>query len=109
MKRIISFVLIAMMIAGVINIVLNVIFVVFFHLHVIGVALATVLSNMFSAGLILNFLIAEDEEFRLSFSKLKIKKKELNKLKVNQLMDLKKNKLRKHDIGERPGVAQCGR
>ncbi len=67
----------AMMIAGVINILLNLLFVVVFHLHVIGVALATVLSNMFSAGLVLSFLMTEEEPFRLEFKKLSIKKKYL--------------------------------
>ena len=64
----------AMLIAGVINILLNLLFVIGFHLHVIGVALATVLSNMFGAGYILFILMNEEEAFRLSFRKLKIKK-----------------------------------
>ncbi len=67
----------AMVIAGVINVILNLIFVIVFHLHVIGVALATVFSNMFSAGLILYFLMTEEETFRLELKKLRIKKKYL--------------------------------
>jgi Na+-driven multidrug efflux pump len=56
----------------VINVVLNIIFVVVFHLHVIGVAVATVISNLFSAGIIVWILMHEEEAFRLSFRKLSI-------------------------------------
>ncbi len=61
-------------IAGILNVILNVIFVAGFHLHVIGVALATVLSNGVSATLTLRFLMADEEPFKLRFSKLSIKK-----------------------------------
>ena len=64
--------LMAMSAAGVINVVLNLILVIFFKLHVIGVAVATVVSNLFSAGIILYILMHEEEAFRLNFSKLKI-------------------------------------
>ena len=68
----------ALTLAGVVNIVLNLIFVAIFHLHVIGVALATVLSNLLSSGLILHFLMTEeDEAFRLDLKKLRIKKEYL--------------------------------
>ena len=67
----------AMMLSGVINILLNLLFVIVFHLHVIGVALATVLSNIFGAGLVLYFLINEEDTFRLDFRKLRIKKQDL--------------------------------
>ncbi|WP_408071557.1 MATE family efflux transporter [Butyrivibrio sp. JL13D10] len=70
----------AMTLSGVINIFLNLIFVVAFHLHVIGVALATVISNIFGAGLVLYFLMTEEETFRLSFKKLTIKKEHLLKM-----------------------------
>ena len=70
----------AMLMSGVINIILNLIFVLFFHLHVVGVALATVLSNMFGAGYILYILFNEEETFRLDLRKLSIKKKYLVKM-----------------------------
>ena len=70
----------AMFLSGIINILLNLLFVVVFHLHVIGVALATVFSNMFGAGLVLWFLMTEEETFRLSFRKLAIKKEYLIKM-----------------------------
>ena len=66
--------LFAMVLSGVINILLNLLFVVVFKLHVIGVALATVLSNMVGAGLVLYILFNEEETFRLSLRKLTIKK-----------------------------------
>lgn len=70
----------AMILSGIINIFLNLIFVIFFHLHVIGVALATVFSNMFGAGLVLYYLMTEEESFRLSFRKLGVNKDYLLKM-----------------------------
>ena len=55
----------SMALSGIVNILLNLLFVVVFRLHVIGVALATVLSNFLSAGMILSFLLHEPDEFRL--------------------------------------------
>jgi len=70
----------AMILSGIINIFLNLIFVIIFHLHVIGVALATVFSNMFGAGLVLYYLMTEEESFRLSFRKLGVNKDYLLKM-----------------------------
>ena len=59
--------------AGILNVFLNLLFVVVFHLHVVGVALATVLSNCLNAGMTLRFLMTEeDEDFRLDLKKLRI-------------------------------------
>ena len=58
--------------AGVLNILLNLLFVVVFHLHVIGVALGTVLSNCFSGGAMVYFLKKEEGEFHLELRKLRI-------------------------------------
>lgn len=63
--------------AGVLNVLMNLLFVIVFKLHVIGVALATVLSNCVSAGLILYFLIKESDEFHLNLKQLKIRKDHL--------------------------------
>ena len=60
----------ALTLSGIINVILNLIFVIVFKLHVIGVGAATVISNMFGAGLILYYLMTEDDPFRLSFNKL---------------------------------------
>ena len=61
-----------LLIAGLINVILNLIFVIFFHLDVAGVAFATVLSQVFSAACVIYILCHEDEEFRLDFKKLRI-------------------------------------
>lgn len=59
-------------IAGVLNVVLNLIFVIVFHMDVAGVALATVISQYLSAALVFRcFLKEEDEAFRVVISKLK--------------------------------------
>ena len=60
--------------AGVINVVLNLIFVVCFSMDVAGVAFATVISQSFSAVCVLFLLTKESDEFKLSFGKLKIYK-----------------------------------
>ena len=56
---------VAMVLAGVLNVGLNLVFVIVLHLHVIGVALATVLSNCLSGGLMVYYLLREDAPFRL--------------------------------------------
>ncbi len=56
--------------AGVVNVVLNLIFVIVFQMDVVGVALATVISQFISAALVLNCLIHEDGAYRFYFSKL---------------------------------------
>ena len=70
----------ALILSGVINIILNLIFVVIFRLHVIGVAAATVISNLFGAGLIIYYLMTEEETFRLDLKKLSIDRKSLEKM-----------------------------
>lgn len=62
--------LIYLVIAGIINVLLNLGFVVGFHMGVAGVALATVISQCISAGLIVKCLVQSEGCFRLSFDKL---------------------------------------
>lgn len=57
--------------SGVINVILNLIFVIIFKMDVAGVALATVISQCVSAGLILYCLTNETDYFQLSFKRLK--------------------------------------
>ena len=64
--------LIALTAAGILNVILNLILVIVFHLHVIGVAAATVSSNVCSAALLLLFLSREQEPFRFSPKKIRI-------------------------------------
>ena len=61
--------------AGVINIILNLIFVVLFKLDVVGVAIATVVSETVSAVLIVRCLMRETGGIRLMLSELKLDKK----------------------------------
>jgi putative MATE family efflux protein len=61
-----------LMIAGVINIVLNLWFVLSFHMGVAGVALATVISQCISAGLMVRCLMTSEGCFRLSLKKLRM-------------------------------------
>lgn len=63
--------------AGVINVVLNLIFVIGFHLDVAGVALATVLSQCVSAFLVLRCLVVNGGAVRLYLKKLHIHKREM--------------------------------
>lgn len=62
--------LFALIAAGVINIILNLIFVVGFHLSVAGVAMATAISNLVSALLLLRILITENGALRIEWKKL---------------------------------------
>lgn len=62
--------------AGVINVVLNVIFVTVFNLNVAGVALATTISQAVSAILVVIALVKRDDACKLYFSKLKFYKSE---------------------------------
>lgn len=63
-----------LIVSGIINIVLNLILVIQFSLGVAGVAIATVISNVVSSGMILLFLLKEEEPFRLYPKKLALKK-----------------------------------
>lgn len=67
-------------VAGVINVVLNVIFVTLLHMDVAGVALATTLSQVVSAILITRALIKRDDCCHLDIKAFKITKPELLKI-----------------------------
>jgi len=69
-----------LLIAGVINVGLNLIFVIVFHMGVAGVALATVLSQCVSAALIIRCLLHTDGMCKLELRKLKIHKEKLIEL-----------------------------
>ena len=70
-------------IAGVINVGLNLVFVILFHMDVAGVALATIVSQAVSALLVLRCLIKTESDYQLNLKELKIKKKTLiNMVKI---------------------------
>ena len=66
--------------AGVINVVLNLIFVIQFSMGVAGVALATAISQCVSATLIVQCLARSDAPYRLQKSKLKLKGDKVKKI-----------------------------
>ena len=63
--------------AGIVNVILNLIFVIVFNMDVAGVALATIISQYISAFLIIRCLMRESEGIKLHISKLKIHKDKL--------------------------------
>ncbi|MDE7264561.1 MAG: MATE family efflux transporter [Anaeroplasmataceae bacterium] len=72
--------LIYLAIAGVINILLNLLFVIVCHLSVVGVALASIISQYISAILILGTLILTNRPYQLKLRNLKIHKKEVKEI-----------------------------
>lgn len=62
-------------IAGVINVGLNLVFVICLHMDVAGVALATVISQAFSAICVVLCLMRDDASYKLNLKKLTINKK----------------------------------
>ncbi len=60
--------------AGMVNVALNLIFVIGFAMDVAGVAIATVVSQYISAGLILRCLMKEEGELHLSLKELHVSK-----------------------------------
>lgn len=67
-------------IAGVVNVVLNLFFVIWLNMDVAGVALATVISQCISAGMILLCLMQSDGCLKLRLRKLRIDKIKLKKI-----------------------------
>lgn len=64
--------LIFLSISGVVNVILNLILVIFFHMSVAGVAIATVVSQILSATQVLVFLTKQNNCCRLNFRALRI-------------------------------------
>ena len=63
--------------AGIVNVVLNLIFVIVFSMGVAGVALATVISQCISATLIVQCLIRSEGSYRLNLKQLRIVKEKM--------------------------------
>lgn len=66
--------------AGIINVCLNLVFVILFKMDVAGVALATVISQVVSALLVLRCLIKTDDCYKLSLKKVKMYADELKEI-----------------------------
>lgn len=65
-------------VSGVLNVGLNVLFVVAFDMSVAGVALATVISQSVSAALVVIYMMKQKNDCKLSLKELKINKKALS-------------------------------
>jgi len=72
--------LVFLSIAGVVNVILNLLLVIQFHLGVAGVAIATVTSNYISCGLLVAFLMRQPDALKLSVKDIRIDKKILNRI-----------------------------
>jgi putative MATE family efflux protein len=66
-----------MIVSGIVNVILNVLFVGAFHLTVAGVALATVLSNAIALVLALAALLKDDDYCKVEKKHLRLRKQEL--------------------------------
>ena len=64
--------MIALVVAGFINVILNLILVIGFHMSVAGVAIATVVSNVVSCMMVVYYLYKESGELQLRLSRLGI-------------------------------------
>lgn len=67
-------------IAGVVNVVLNIFFVTQFHMDVAGVALATVLSQVISSGLVVRALMNHEGCLKLELKKLRVSMPKFKKI-----------------------------
>ena len=64
--------LICLVLSGIVNVGLNLLFVIVFNMAVAGVALATVISNALSSIILFIMLMKRDDDFRISISALSI-------------------------------------
>ena len=69
-----------MIISGVLNVLMNLLFVICFDMAVAGVALATVISQLISAVLTVRCLLATEEDYKLSLKNIKIHKGEFRQI-----------------------------
>ncbi len=69
-----------LLLAGVVNVVLNLFFVIVLHMDVAGVAAATSISQAISAGLVLWCLVKSSGDYRVDLKRLRIKKDKLWKM-----------------------------
>ena len=66
-----------LIISGIVNIILNLVLVIGFHLGVSGVAIATLISNILSAALVTVHLNRRDDDFTFRFERMKIERSQL--------------------------------
>ena len=71
-----------LLLSGIVNVILNLILVICFQLGVAGVAIATLISNVLSASLVMLHLYRRNDEFQLRFHRLRIHGAELKKVLI---------------------------
>lgn len=71
-----------LMASGTVNVILNLIFVICFSMGVEGVAIATLISNILSAALVLIHLYRREDEFQFRFHQMRIEKNNLKKILI---------------------------
>lgn len=69
-----------LIVSGIVNVILNLVLVICFKLGVSGVAIATVISNIISAVLVITYLYRRQDEFAFRFDRMKIDKKYLKRV-----------------------------
>lgn len=69
-----------LLIAGIVNVILNLIFVIYFSMNVAGVATATVISQAISAVLVIRCLLKTDSVYKLELKGIKISMDKLGKM-----------------------------
>ncbi len=67
-------------VAGIVNVILNLIFVIVFHMGALGVGLATAISQFVSMTLVILCLITEQSEVHLDISKIAFDKNEMSEI-----------------------------
>lgn len=72
--------LVYLTVSGVLNVILNIIFVTALNMNVAGVALATILSQLVSAVLVILHMLKLENDCRLYLSKLRINKQALSRI-----------------------------
>ncbi len=72
--------LIFLAISGATNLILNIVFVALFHWNVVGVAVATVITQYLSAFLAIHALLHEEEAWRLDLRKLCLRREKIGRI-----------------------------
>ena len=71
-----------LILSGTVNVILNLVLVICFKLGVAGVAIATVISNILSASLVIIYLYRREDEFQFRPEKMKMDKEDLKKVLI---------------------------
>lgn len=71
-----------LIVSGVVNVILNLLLVIYVHLGVAGVAIATLISNILSAALVTIYLSRREDEFKLRLQWMKIDGEDLKKVLI---------------------------